>query len=266
MAGDLAVGFLRELKRLIRLDVAGDHHHRVVGRVEAPVKADGVVARKLLHLVAPADHRLAVRMVEVQRGVDLLAQPRARIVADALVLLFEDDVALGQHHLVGELQAGHAVGLEFHHGLELLARHALEKGGVVARGEGVFLAADAWRPLARNVPVGFFAVPLNIRCSRKCASPDLPGVSSAAPTLYQIMWVTTGARWSGMTTSSSPLARVKSAILGPPARPRGGVASVGGARRAAGRKAIRGERHVFETLQCSSRERSPSPAARFARD
>src|SRR5215475_8478531 len=68
-----------------------------------------------------------------------------------------------------------------------------------------------------NFPVGFFAVPLNIRCSRKCASPDLPGVSSAAPTLYQIMCVTTGARWSGMTTSSSPLASVELATSGPAA-------------------------------------------------
>ena len=66
-----------------------------------------------------------------------------------------------------------------------------------------------------NWPAGFFAVPLNIRCSRKCASPDLPGVSSAAPTLYQIMWVTTGARWSGMTTSSNPLPNMKSEICGP---------------------------------------------------
>src|SRR5215510_7397392 len=60
-----------------------------------------------------------------------------------------------------------------------------------------------------NSPIGCLAVPLNIRCSRKWASPDLPGVSSADPTLYQIICVTTGVRWSGMTTSSSPLARVK---------------------------------------------------------
>src|ERR1041385_6988048 len=66
-----------------------------------------------------------------------------------------------------------------------------------------------------NFPVGFFAVPLNIRCSRKCARPDLPGVSSAAPTLYQIMCVTTGARWSGITTSSNPLPNMKSEICGP---------------------------------------------------
>ena len=37
----------------------------------------------------------------------------------------------------------------------------------------------------------------------------MPGVSSAAPTLYQTMWVTTGARRSGTTTTSRPLASVK---------------------------------------------------------
>src|SRR5215469_7507108 len=64
-------------------------------------------------------------------------------------------------------------------------------------------------------PAGFLAVPLNIRCSRKWASPDLPGVSSAEPTLYQSMWVTTGVRWSGMTTTSRPFESVKLVIWGP---------------------------------------------------
>ena len=73
------------------------------------------------------------------------------------------------------------------------------------------MVATTWE----NRPAGFFSVPLNIRCSRKCASPDLPGVSSAEPTLYQSMCVTTGARWSGMTTTSRPFARVKWVICGP---------------------------------------------------
>ena len=60
-----------------------------------------------------------------------------------------------------------------------------------------------------NSPSGWAFVPLNIRCSRKWAMPDSPGRSSAAPALYQTMWVTIGARWSGMTTTSSPLSRVK---------------------------------------------------------
>src|SRR5215218_9323945 len=66
-----------------------------------------------------------------------------------------------------------------------------------------------------NSPCGFLAVPLNIKCSRKCASPDLPAVSSAAPTRYQTMWVTTGVRWSGMTTTSRPLSSLKCETSGP---------------------------------------------------
>src|ERR1700738_706812 len=62
-------------------------------------------------------------------------------------------------------------------------------------------------------PAGFFAVPLNIRCSRKCAMPDFPAVSSAAPTRYHSMWVTTGVRWSGMTTTARPLSNVNCATL-----------------------------------------------------
>ena len=38
--------------------------------------------------------------------------------------------------------------------------------------------------------------------------PDLPRGSSAAPVLYQTIWVTAGARWLGMTTTCSPLASV----------------------------------------------------------
>ena len=72
-----------------------------------------------------------------------------------------------------------------------------------------------WTTTWLKRPAGFFSVPLNIRCSRKCAMPDLPGGSSAAPTLYQIMWVTTGVRRSGMTTTSRPLASVKCATSGP---------------------------------------------------
>src|SRR6185437_13273280 len=60
-----------------------------------------------------------------------------------------------------------------------------------------------------NSPAGCLVVPLNIKCSRKCARPDLPGVSSAEPTLYQIIWVTTGVRSSGITTTFRPLPRVK---------------------------------------------------------
>src|SRR5262245_50285531 len=89
-------------------------------------------------------------------------------------------------------------------------------------------------------PAGFFAVPLNMRCSRKWASPDFPGVSSADPTLYQIICVTTGARWSGMTTTSSPLSRKKCAICGPV--PASAIEQI-----AASRTAVKTDKSFFST-------------------
>ena len=88
-------------------------------------------------------------MVEVKRRHDLLGQPRIRVVGNAHIELFQHDVALGQHILVFQDQAGHAVGLEFHHLGQLLARHALEIAGVIGRGEGVFVAADAQHRLGK---------------------------------------------------------------------------------------------------------------------
>src|SRR5215213_2357317 len=74
-------------------------------------------------------------------------------------------------------------------------------------------------------PAGFFAVPLNIKCSRKCAIPDLPGGSSAAPTRYHSMWVTTGVRRSGITTTLSPFASLNCVTWGAATVSREGSAS-----------------------------------------
>src|SRR4029078_336141 len=74
---------------------------------------------------------------------DLLAKARPRIVADALVLLLENDVALGQDDVVGELEPGHAVSLELHDCSKLLAWDALEVARIVLRRKCVLLTADA---------------------------------------------------------------------------------------------------------------------------
>ena len=49
--------------------------------------------------------------------------------------------------------------------------------------------------------------------------PDLPGGSSAAPTMYHTMWETTGTRWLDTTTTRMPLSRVKVSGLNTPAGP-----------------------------------------------
>ncbi len=154
LAAHFAVGVLGVFQRVVRVNVAGDHDDGVVGGVPAAIEADGVVAGELLHLMAPADGRFAVRMIEVERRVDLDAEPRARIVLDAHVLLFEDHVALRQHHVVGQPEAGHAVGLERHHRLQLIGGNALIKSGVVVGGECVLVGAgrgDGLRELAAGI-------------------------------------------------------------------------------------------------------------------
>ena len=139
---DLAEGPLRHRADLLGVDVAGDHQRRVVRRIKALVERQRVFAVELLDFLVPADHRAAIGMIEIQRRHDLLGQPRVRIVGDPHVEFFEHDVALRQHVLVLENQAGHAIGLELHHLGQLLARHALEIAGVVGGGEGVLVAAD----------------------------------------------------------------------------------------------------------------------------
>ena len=151
VARELAVGLFRERLHLVRRDVAGDDQHRVVGLVEALVEVERIGAVERFHLVAPADGRLVVGMVEILRGAHLLGEARGRLVLDALVALFEDDVALAHDDVVGEHEAGHAVGLEFHQGAEMLARGALEIAGVVVRRERVLLAADRGE-LLREAP------------------------------------------------------------------------------------------------------------------
>ena len=125
-AGDLAVGLLGERPHLARLDVAGDDHDRVVGRVVAVVPGHGVVEGEAGHLVRPADDRNAVMAVPEERGADRLAELGAGIVVDARAPLLEDDLALRQQRLVGEDEVRHPVGLVLHHQAEMLLGDGLD--------------------------------------------------------------------------------------------------------------------------------------------
>src|SRR5512139_670073 len=98
-------------------------------------------------------------MIEIERGVDLLGEARTRIVAHALVLLFENDAPLRQDDVVGELKPGHAISLELHDRLELFARNTLKVTGVILRRKRVLLPSDAGDDL-REFPGGILRSPL----------------------------------------------------------------------------------------------------------
>src|SRR6185312_16867093 len=58
-----------------------------------------------------------------------------------------------------------------------------------------------------------FSLPLNIRCSNKCAKPVLPGFSFLEPTWYQVFTATIGALWSSCTSTVSPFFRTNFVYL-----------------------------------------------------
>ena len=95
------------------------------------MEGERVLPRQAFDLVLPPDDRRAIGVMREERRSDLLAELRGRVVVDAHLALLEHDVALGVHDRVGEREAGHAIGLESHHRTEMLARDALEVGGIV---------------------------------------------------------------------------------------------------------------------------------------
>ena len=125
-------------------------------------------------------------MMGEQRRLHRFAELRAGVGVAVHPPLLEHHVALRRDDVVGEGQARHAVGFERHAGLKVLLGDLLEIGGEIVAGEGV-LHAPTSETNSENSPLGWRFVPLNIRCSRKWAMPDLPGGSSAAPLRYQTM-------------------------------------------------------------------------------
>ena len=81
-------------------------------------------------------------MAGEERRLQRFVELRRRIVLDAHAALLEHHLALGPDNLVGKQKIGHAVRLEAHERLEMLASDALEIGGVVVARERVLLPAE----------------------------------------------------------------------------------------------------------------------------
>ena len=124
------------------VDVARDDEDRVVGRIEAPIESERILAIELLDLGFPADHRRSVRVIDEERRRHRLAELGSGHRIDAHAPLLEHHVALRAHHRGRQGEVAHPIGLEGHHGMQMLLRHALEIGRVIIRGEGILLAAE----------------------------------------------------------------------------------------------------------------------------
>jgi hypothetical protein len=133
--------FFGQPPHLRGIDVAGYDQDGIVRRVPTAIEGQGRFRIERRDFVVPADHRNAVGMIEVERGVDQLEELRPRIVVDPTAPLLANHLALRQHDLVGQLETRHAVGLMLHDDLEPVAGDALEIAGVVPRGERVLATA-----------------------------------------------------------------------------------------------------------------------------
>ena len=139
--GHLAIFGLRHGADLLRRDVARDDQGGIVGRVMMLVEILGRHLVDVAHFLGPAQHRAAIRMRQMQSGFHLLAQQRLRIVFHPHAALFQHHVALGGDVVVGQIQIGHAIGLQIHRQFQPVRRDLLIEGGIVMGGEGVILAA-----------------------------------------------------------------------------------------------------------------------------
>ena len=131
-------------------DIARDDQDRVIRPIEAAVIGERILTAQFLDLMAPADHRRAIGMVDIKRRQHAFLQLRAGIAVRAHLAFLDHDIALGKDFRPFQHEAGHAVGLQRHHRAEMFFGHALVIGGVIIRGEGVFLPAkpgDEFRKL-----------------------------------------------------------------------------------------------------------------------
>ena len=82
-------------------------------------------------------------MILVERRLDLFGKQRAGTVFHPRAPFLQHHVAFRPDHFVSQYEPAHAVGLEFHHLRQRIRANLLVVGGVVARGEGVLIAADS---------------------------------------------------------------------------------------------------------------------------
>ena len=131
--------------------------------------------------VGGADHRAPERVVAEH---SLAHQVVDELVRRVLVHrdLLEHDLALGVE--LGEERRVDHVAHHVERLLEVVVGDAHVDDGVLARGRGVQLPAEPVEDLG-DLLRGVERVPLKSRCSRKCVTPALEGVSSRDPAPIQ---------------------------------------------------------------------------------
>ena len=150
LCGDVPVQRLDALEHDLRVEVARQRDHGVVGGVMLLVMPVKLLARDGLQVFAETDHLVAVRVFLESQGVDRLAQAEERFVLVAFAL--RDDHGAFQFGLLRvEVAVDHAVGFQVERDVQLVRRQGFQVGGPVQRGQRVPKTAVARNGLVEHI-------------------------------------------------------------------------------------------------------------------
>ena len=149
-ARDGAEVALHQPERGRRIDVAGEHHRGVVGRVIRPEVRARLVEGDVRDVRHEADDVPPVRALDEGLEVQRLVHHAPHLVVDAQAALLHDDAALLLEVLLGDGEVRHPVALEVEHDGQRLAREVVQVRGVVARRVAVGGAAVSLDQVVEN--------------------------------------------------------------------------------------------------------------------
>ena len=130
-------------ERVGGVEVARDGDHDVVGRVIGPEEVLTRLHRNGLDVAAPADRRHAIRMRLEREPEQQLEGAPVRLVLGAQPALLEHHLPFARERLLGDLQIGESLRLQFDHERQRVGRDVLEVDRRVGRGVGVHATAAA---------------------------------------------------------------------------------------------------------------------------
>ena len=143
-AWNAAEELLHERQRRLRVDVAGQDHDGVVGRVVGLEVGLRLLQRDALEVLHEPDRVPAVGAALEGLQIEGLVHRTLDVVVDAEATLLHDDAALLLQVLRRDGQVGHPIGLEIEHHGQRLLRKVVQVRRHVARGEAVRGAAMAF--------------------------------------------------------------------------------------------------------------------------
>ena len=134
---------IHQLHGLRRIEIADEHHGRVLRHVIGAVELAHVIDRRRLQILHAADRRVHVGMNRERLGVDDLVQAAVRLVVDAHPALFLHDVAFRRERVLVYPQRRHSIGFEPQDHRQVLRRQRFPEHRFIVGRIGIALAADA---------------------------------------------------------------------------------------------------------------------------